>query len=109
MRPRKKDKSFLLMAAIAGFGGLLNVIFAIGLAVWSYAHGRPYTPFFSIFAIWGFCALAGAYACIATYRLSDATPPPPPRGGRRLELITGGALPVAAPAAAPLDATERAA
>jgi len=109
MRPRKKDPAFLLMAAIAGLGGLLNVIFAIGLAIWSAIHGRPYTPFFSIFAIWGFCALAGAYACIQTYRLSDATPPPPPRGGRRLEVITGGAVPVAPPAPATVDADKRAA
>jgi hypothetical protein len=109
MRPRKKDPAFLLMAAIAGIGGLLNVIFAIGLAIWTAMHGRHYTPFFSIFAIWGFCALAGAYACIQTYRLSDATPPRPPRGGRRLEVITGGALPVAPPAPVPVDVAERAA
>ncbi len=109
MRPRKKDPAFLLMAAIAGVGGLLNVTFAIGLGIWTAMHGHRYTPFFSIFAIWGFCALAGAYACIQTYRLSDATPPPPPRGGRRLEVIAGGAVPVAPPAPITIDASERAA
>jgi hypothetical protein len=97
------------MAAIAGVGGLLNVTFAIGLGIWTAMHGHRYTPFFSIFAIWGFCALAGAYACIQTYRLSDATPPPPPRGGRRLEVIAGGAVPVAPPAPITIDASERAA
>jgi len=109
MRPRKKDRAFLVMAAIAGVGGLLNVGFAIGLAVWTAVHRHAYEPFFSIFAIWGMCALAGAYACIQTYRISDATPPPPPRGGRRLEVITGGALPVR-PAAPETEAeSERAA
>jgi hypothetical protein len=109
MRPRKKDPAFLVMAAIAGFGGLLNVCFAIALGVRTAMHGHHYTPFFSIFAIWGLCALAGAYACIATYRLSDATPPPPPRGGRRLEVITGGALPAPPPAPVRVEAGERAA
>ncbi len=109
MRPRKKDPAFLMMAAIAGFGGLLNVVFAIGLAVWAGMHGKHYTPFFSIFAIWGFCALAGAYACLQTYRLSDETSPPPPRGGRRFDVITGGARPVPAPAVISATATERAA
>ena len=109
MRPRKKDRAFLVMAVIAGIGGLLNVAFAIGLAVWTAVHKHAYAPIFSIFAIWGLCALAGAYACIQTYRLSDATSPPPPRGGRRLEVITGGALPVPPPAPALDVPTERAA
>lgn len=109
MRPRKKDRAFLVMAVIAGIGGLLNVAFAVGLAVWTAMHRHAYEPFFSIFAIWGLCALAGAYACIQTYRLSDATTPRPPRGGRRLEVITGGAVPVESPPQLTDDAGKRAA
>jgi hypothetical protein len=102
MRPRKKDPSFLYMAAIAGTGGLMNILFAIGSAVWTSMHGRPYTPFFGLFAIWGIAALYGAYACLATYRLTDDPTPRPPPGGLRLELIKG-AEPVPLPQIAPSE------
>jgi hypothetical protein len=85
MRPRKKDPAFLQMAAIAGIGGVLAIVCAIGFPIWVAQHGRPYMPGFSLFAAWGIAALAGAAACLNTYFLSDTPLPPPPRGGVRLE------------------------
>jgi hypothetical protein len=85
MRPRKKDRSFLTMAAVAATGGIMAIVFAIGFPIWAVHEGRPYTPAFSLFAAWGLAALAGAWACLNTYFLSDKPLPPPPRGGVRLE------------------------
>ena len=85
MRPRKKDPAFLQMAAIAGIGGVLAIVCAIGFPIWVAQHGRPYMPGFSLFAAWGIAALAGAAACLNTYFLSDTPRPPKPGGGVRLE------------------------
>jgi hypothetical protein len=85
MRPRKKDPSFLTMAAIAGIGGLMAIVFAIGSPIWAAHEGHPYTPAFALFAAWGLAALAGSWACLNTYFISDKPLPPPPRGGVRLE------------------------
>jgi hypothetical protein len=96
MRPRKRDRSFLTMAALAGTGGILSMVTAIGLPIWRSRHGLPYTPEFSLFAAWGFAALAGAYACLKTYFLTDPVPPRPPRSGLPLTVLhtTNAAAPV---------------
>ena len=86
MRPRERDPAFLQMAAIAGLGGVLAIVFSIGFPIWIRLHGGPWNPAFSLFAGWGVAALGGAYACIQTYLISDDTLPPP-RGGVRLQLI----------------------
>jgi hypothetical protein len=80
MRPRKRDRSFLTMAALAGTGGVLSIAVAVGLPIWRSRHGLAYTPEFSLFAAWGFAALAGAYACLKTYFLTDPVPPRPHGG-----------------------------
>jgi hypothetical protein len=103
VRPRKRDRSFLVMAALAGTGGLLAVGMAIGLPIWRSRHGLPYTPEFSLFAAWGFAALAGAYACLKTYFITDP-PRRPPHGGLPLTVLHGTSA-VAAERGAP--ATER--
>jgi hypothetical protein len=93
VRPRKRDPAFLHMAAVAATGGVLAIAFAIGFPIWTWQHGRPYTPAFSLFAAWGVAALAGAYACVRTYLLSDA-PDRPRGGGVRLALVkSADALP----------------
>ena len=89
-RPRKPDPAFLYMAIVAASGGALAIVFAIGVPIWAHLAGRPATPAFALFAAWGVAAFAGAYACFATYRISD-DPRTPPRGGRRLSLVEAGA------------------
>ncbi len=86
MRPRQRDPAFLNMAAIAGLGGILAIVFSIGFPIWIRLHGGPWNPAFSLFSAWGVAALGGAYACIRTYLISD-DPQPPPRGGARLTLL----------------------
>jgi hypothetical protein len=86
MRPRKRDPAFLRMAAVAAVGGVLAIAFAIGFPLWAERHGRSSTPAFMLFAAWGFAALAGAYACLQTYFLSDP-PGRPPHGGVPLKLV----------------------
>lgn len=90
MRPRKRDSSFLRSAVLAGLGGVGAIGLSIGLPIWSHAHGHPYAPAFSLFAVWGFFALAGSFACLRTYFLTDRPPPRPPRGGVYLQAIDGG-------------------
>ena len=80
------------MAALAGAGGLLAVGMAIALPIWRSRHGLAYTPEFSLFAAWGFAALAGAYACLKTYFLTDAPRPRPPRSGLPLTVLHDGSV-----------------
>jgi hypothetical protein len=87
MIERKRDTSFLVMAAIAATGGVLAIGFSIGFPIWAVLHGRPYTPAFSLFAAWGVAALAGAFACLRTYQVTDGRPRNPPPGGLRLALV----------------------
>ena len=87
MRPRQRDRSFLYMAAIAGFGGVLAIAVSIGLPVWMAVHGHPYTPAFSLFTCWGLFALGGAYGCLHTYRLTDTPPRPRPPGGMPVTVL----------------------
>jgi hypothetical protein len=87
MRPRKRDPAFLQIAVLAAAGGLLAIGFAIGLPLWSYYHGKPITPAFSLFAGWGVAALMGAYGCVRTYFITDQGPGGPPRGGVRLTVV----------------------
>ena len=105
MTGRKRDSSFLVMAAIAGAGGVLAIGFSIGFPLWALLHGRPYAPAFSLFAAWGVAALAGAVACLRTYRVSDGEPRRPPPGGLRLELVKNADALPARPASS--DAPQR--
>lgn len=91
MKRTGRDPVFLRMAAIAGTGGVFSIVFAIGLPLWSFLHGRPTSPGFALFAAWGIAALAGSYACLKTYAISDVGPRRPPRGGLRLITTTGAA------------------
>jgi hypothetical protein len=84
----KRDRSFLTIAAIAATGGFAAIGGSIGFPIWAHLHGQPYNPAFSLFAAWGVAALAGAYACLNTYFLSDRIPPQPPRGGMPLALVS---------------------
>jgi len=80
--PRRRDPSFLYMAALAGTGGAMGIVLSIGIPIWAWFHGQPYNPAFSLFAGWGVAALMGAYACVHTYLLTDSVPPPYPDGGQ---------------------------
>jgi len=103
MRPRKRDPAFLFMAAVAASGGCIAIVASIGLPIWASQHGRPYTPAFALFSAWGLAALAGAYASLHTYLLTDE-PPRPPRGGVRLEFRKRAeAVPPAASAQIPSE------
>jgi hypothetical protein len=86
MRQRKRDSSFLFIAAIAALGGTLAIVLSIGLPIWSRLHGASVTPAFSLFAGWGVAAMLGAYASLRTYFVSE-DPSGPPRGGARLTLV----------------------
>lgn len=86
MRPRKRDPSFLYMAAIAGCGGVLAILFSIGMPLWMHAHGKPVSPAIGLLSCWGIFVLCGAYACIQTYLISDPSDKPP-RGGVHLTVI----------------------
>ena len=77
----KRDSSFLIIAVIAGSGGVLAIALSIGIPIWIALHGKPYNPAFSLFAGWGVAALGGCYGSLHTYFLSDTTQPRPPRGG----------------------------
>lgn len=90
---RKRDQSFLHIAAFAGTGGLLAVGFSIGMPVSAWMHGKEATPAFFFFGIWGFLALMGSAASIHTYFQSGDPPDKPPKGGikvREFGVIEGG-------------------
>jgi hypothetical protein len=86
MRQRRRDSSFLVIAALAGIGGVMAIAFAIAFPLWAHAHHRSSTPAFMLFAAWGIAALGGAWACIQTYLLSS-DPNGPRGGGVRLRLV----------------------
>jgi hypothetical protein len=90
---RRRDPSFLHIAACAATGGLLALGCSIGIPVYNALHHRAVTPEFFFFGVWGFIALAGAAGCIHTYLISGDPPEKPPKGGvpvRELRLIEGG-------------------
>lgn len=105
MRPRRRDPSFLFMAAIAATGGLLAIALSVGVPLWMRMHHDNVSPAYMLFSCWGIFALMGAYACVQTYLLSDPSDKPP-RGGVHLTVIEG-AQPH--PASMQSDVTERAA
>lgn len=96
----KRDKTFLICAAIAGIGGVLAIATSIGLPLLAWAHGRPAQPTYILFSAWGMAALAGCAANVYVY-FQSGPPPDKPRGGGQpavqLHLIEGRAqkLPVA--------------
>lgn len=87
MPPRKRDRSFLYMAAIAASGGVLSIVLSIGFPIWMHVHGQPYSPAFSLFSCWGLFALGGAYGCLHTYLLTDTPPPRTPPGGLPITVL----------------------
>jgi hypothetical protein len=103
--PRKRDRSFLIMAGIAGTGGVLAICCSIGIPIWMHLHGQPYTPAFSLFAAWGIFAIIGGCACLHTYNLTDPLPPRPPGGGMPLTVLKP--VPPAVAASRPMDDAER--
>lgn len=83
-----RDRSFLDIAIIAGIGGVLSLAFSIGMPLAAWLHGRPATPAFFFFGLWGVAALCGCAASIHTYFVSGVPPDRPPRGG--LRVLSGG-------------------
>jgi len=79
----KRDVSYLWIAALAGTGGIASIAAAIGFPLYYHFTGRPSSPTFAIFGIWGIFAICGAAANIYTYRLTNP-PDRPPRGGKPL-------------------------
>ena len=95
--PRKRDRSFLYMAAIAGSGGVLSIGVSIGLPIYMYFHGHGFAPAIFLLSGWGVAALFGAYGCIHTYLLTDTPPPKPPRGGLSVTVLPRPTVAVAQP------------
>ena len=87
-KPKPRDKSFLTIAAFAGFGGLLAIGVSIGLPVHQAMTGGHPTPAFFFFGIWGFAALLGCAGCIHTYVISGDPPDKPPKGGVPVRAFT---------------------
>ncbi len=82
-RPRRRDATFLQLAAFAGVGGLLAIGVALYATIVSWRGGHPNSTFF-FFGLWGIAALAGAAANVVVFFQSGDPAPPPPRGGRRI-------------------------
>jgi hypothetical protein len=77
---RKRDRGFLVTAALAAVGGLACIAVSLGFPLWAALHGRPIEPTFVFFSLWGIFALAGAAANVHVY-LTTGKPPDKPRGG----------------------------
>ncbi len=92
---RPRDRTFLRMAWLAGFGGVLIVGCSIGIPVERMIHHQPWSPEFFFLSVWGMVACCGCAACIHTYYTSGSPPRDrPPKGGlpdRAFTLIEGGA------------------
>ena len=80
---RRRDPTFLHLAAFAGLGGLLAIGTSIVATVLSWRGGHPHTTFF-FFSLWGLAAIAGAVANVMVYFQSGDPPPKPPRGGQKV-------------------------
>jgi hypothetical protein len=80
---RRRDPTFLRLAAIAGLGGVGAIATSVVVTLRSMHGGHPTSTYF-FFSLWGIAALAGAAANIATYYQSGDPPGRPPRGGKRL-------------------------
>ncbi len=81
--PRRRDKTFLHLAAFAALGGFGAIGTSVVVTVMSWRGGHPHTTFF-FFSLWGLAALAGAAANIVVYFQSGDPPPRPPRGGQKV-------------------------
>jgi hypothetical protein len=79
---RRRDPTFLRLAAFAAAGGLGAIATSVVATVSTWHGGHPNTTFF-FFSLWGIAALAGAAANIVVYVQSGDPPPKPPRGGGR--------------------------
>ncbi len=80
---RRRDPTFLRLAAIAGLGGVGAIATSVVVTLRSMHGGHPTSTYF-FFSLWGIAALAGAAANIATFFQSGDPPQKPPRGGKRL-------------------------
>jgi hypothetical protein len=80
---RRRDPTFLRLAAFAGVGGLGAIVTSIVATVATWHAGHPNSTFF-FFSLWGIAALAGAAANVAVYFQSGDPPPRPPRGGQKV-------------------------
>jgi hypothetical protein len=80
---RRRDPTFLRLAAFAGAGGLGAIGTSIVATVVTWKGGHPNTTFF-FFSLWGLAALAGAAANVMVYFQSGDPPPKPPRGGNKV-------------------------
>ncbi|GAC1310138.1 MAG: hypothetical protein NVS2B3_08720 [Vulcanimicrobiaceae bacterium] len=80
---RRRDRTFLHLAAFAGLGGLGAIATSIVATVLTWRLGHPTTTFF-FFSLWGIAALAGAAANIVVYFQSGDPPEKPPRGGQKV-------------------------
>ncbi len=101
--PRRRDPTFLQIAAFAAFGGFGAIGVSIYATVATWRGGHPNTTFF-FFGLWGIAALCGAVANVVVYRQSGEPPPKKPGGGQRapqLRLLEGRA------AAPPVPENER--
>jgi hypothetical protein len=93
LRRRPRDRSFLLLAAVAAAAGFLGIACSIALPLLAAAHHRHVAPETYFFGIYGIVALCGAASCIHTYLISGDPPQKPPHGGvpvRELRVIEGG-------------------
>jgi len=79
---KRRDPTFLQLAAFAGIGGLGAIATSIVATVVTWHAGHPNSTFF-FFSLWGIAALAGAAANVVVYFQSGDPPPRPPRGGGR--------------------------
>ncbi len=79
---RRRDPTFLRLAAFAGLGGLGAILASVVATVVTWHGGHPNSTFF-FFSLWGIAALAGAAANVVVFFQSGDPPPKPPRGGGR--------------------------
>lgn len=80
---RRRDPTFLQLAAFAALGGFGAIVASIVATVVTWHGGHPNSTFF-FFSLWGIAALAGAAANVVVYFQSGDPPPKPPRGGREI-------------------------
>lgn len=81
--PKKRDPTFLRLAAVAALGGFGAIGTSIFVTVISWHGGHP-TSTYMFFSLWGIAALAGAVANVVVYFQSGDPPTKPPRGGARV-------------------------
>jgi hypothetical protein len=92
-RRRRRDRGFLLIAALAAAAGVLGIACSVALPVLAGLQHRHVSPETYFFGVYGLVALCGAAGCIHTYFISGDPPEKPPKGGvpvRELRVIEGG-------------------